>query len=144
MPDNEEVIKLVEQLRKAIIAQDTEALDRLGRAYAGIYAELEKRVASLVEVVQNMEQLTPAQLGRLETYKSLMKEVEQQLTKFQGFAEIELGTSARAAITAGAQDAASLATAAGFKGSFMRLNPAAIENMIAFLKTDGEMFKRLA
>ena len=144
MPNNDDVIKLVEQLRKAIIAQDTEALDRLGRAYAGIYQELEKRVMSLVEVIQNMP--TPpsaAQLGRLETYKSLMKEVEDQLTKFQNYAEIEIGTSARAALTAGAEDAASLATAAGFRGSFMRLNPAAIEQMIAFLKTDGALFKRL-
>jgi|WetSurMetagenome_2_1015567.scaffolds.fasta_scaffold06713_6 hypothetical protein len=143
MPDND-VIKLVEQLRKAIIAQDTEVMERLGRAYAGIYQELEKRVASLVEVISNMETPpTGAQLGRLETYKLLMKEVTDQLTKFQNYAEIELGTSARAAIIAGAEDAASLATAAGFRGSFMRLNPAAIEQMIGFLKTDGALFGRL-
>jgi hypothetical protein len=141
---DESVITLLDQLRKAIIAKDTETMTRLANAYGEIYKELQSRILSLAEVIGNMQEIpSAAQLGRLETYKSLLSEVDKQLTKYQNYAEVELTQAARNSIAAGVLDAERLTVASGFTGSFMRLNPAAIENMINFLKKDGEMYQRL-
>lgn len=144
MPE-QDVIKLVEQLRKAIIAKDTETMTRLANAYGEIYRELQSRINVLAEVIAGLDpaDLSAAKLGRLEAYKSLLKEVEQQLTKFQGYAEMELTAAARQSIAAGILDAELLTKSSGFTGSFMRLNPGAVENMIAFLQKAGAMYGRI-
>jgi len=140
MPDD--VTKLIEQLRQAIIAKDTETMTRLANAYGEIYRALQVRINSLGEVVMNMDKITPGGLHRLIAYKELMREVDTQLTKYQNYAEVELTQAARRAIADGIADAGTMSTALG-AGSFMRLNSAAVENMIAFLQKDSEMYKRL-
>lgn len=146
MPDD--VLTLADQFRRALVANDVAAEKRLIAAYQGLYARVRDLADALVLEIAKDENMTPAQVRRLERYGRLLKTVESELTDYQAFAKTEMSIAAREAIRMGEANARALvAIAFGDKqlaARFNVLNTAVIEQLLGFLSPEGELYKRLA
>ena len=139
------IVDLAEQFRKALAARDNKALTQIINAYGDIYSRLQDKINLLTLQMANMETITAASVRKLSSYKSLITEIEKELTKFQGYAGTIMQQSASDAIKLGVTNA-KLLTLAGnpaLAASWRNLNPSAIENLVSYFGAGSPLMKRL-
>jgi len=143
----DDVLALAEQFRRALVSNDIAAERRLIAAYQGLYARVRDLADALVLEIAKDENMTPAQVRRMERYGRLLKTVEGELTDYGAFVKTEMSVAAREAIRVGEANARALvAIAFGDKqlaAKFNVLNTAVIEELLGFLSPEGELYKRL-
>ena len=139
------VVDLAEQFRKALAARDNKALTQIINAYGDIYSRLQDKINLLTLQMANMETITAASVRKLSSYKSLITEIEKELTKFQGYAGTIMQQAASDAIKAGVTNARLLTLAGNpaVAASFKNLNPKAVENLISYFGEGSALMKRL-
>lgn len=146
MPDNNPILDIVEQFRRALENHDKQALTRLVRAYEGVYSRLQDKINLLVDVIE-MEQPTRGQLVRMTRYKSLIAQVEDELTAYQAILRNEIDGVSRDAITFAGRDTARLIRAIGAEQGvnvgFNRLPKEAIRALLGFLAPDSPLYERI-
>lgn len=138
------VVTLATDYRAALGRLELAAARRLVSAYGAIAGRLDDLIAALTEQIGAMEEPTRAAVLRIDRYRRLLSQIESELSKFSGAAEIEMVQTARAAIALAGQHALGLVEAYGVRANWNRLNAAAVETLLGFLKPDGPLFARLA
>jgi hypothetical protein len=139
------IVELAKQFRKALEARDNKALNQIIQAYGSMYQRLQDKIKVLTLEMANIENLTAANIRKLDSYKSLIVSIEKELTKFQGYAGTVMQQAANDAIKSGVTNAR-LLTLAGNPAvavSFKNLNPKAIENLISYFGEGSALMKRL-
>jgi len=140
------ILELSRQFRRAIDKNDAAALRRLVDAYTRIYAKLQDKINLLTDVIE-MENPTRAQLARMERYKSLIAQVEAEMTNYQTILANEVEAIGRDAITFASRDTARMMKAIGSEYgvdvAFQRLPTEAIKSLLGFLAEDGPLFERI-
>ena len=141
-----DLIRLAEQLSAAAAKQDGQAMTRIARAYASMYARLAGQIEALAQQVAD-EQMTTGQLARLGRYKSLMTQIEGELSDLASFTKTELSTNAEAQVMRALRDSRSLITTttqqAGLTVGFNSLPTAAVTNLLGFLSPTSPLYARL-
>jgi hypothetical protein len=142
------VLKQLERMRAAADKQDAEVIRRIIVSYRSMYerlqADLELALRRAFE--DGGEHISRTWLsGRL---SALERQTATELRKFSVYLDTELHTSARAAMTAGSEQAASLMRMILGKGRFVtvnfnRLPVEAINAMMGFLSPASPLWDRL-
>lgn len=135
MPD---VNKLMEQLRDAIIAQQSAVMDRAGSSFAGVYSDLEPYMLALNEAAY--PGISTKEFQNLAAYKLLMDELDKQLTKYQGYIEVEYDNAIRDMVEGGGADGEELLVAVLGVDAVSKLTPEQKAAMIERLKKEGHDF----
>jgi hypothetical protein len=146
-PNPRDVIQMAEQFRAALLARDAEVLGRVARAYSDIARSLQHQIDALLLTIER-DAPTPGQVAKMSRFLGLMDDVEAQLGKFGGWAEIEMNSAARAAIAQSVQDARQLVilSAGGnpaIIAGFNHLPVNTIESLLGFLQPNSALFTRL-
>jgi len=140
------IVELSRQFRKAIDKNDAAALRRLVDAYTRIYGRLQDKIQLLLDVIE-VENPTRAQLARMDRYKSLIAQVEQEITNYQTILANEVEAIGRDAINFASRDTSRLLRAIGSEYgidvTFQRLPTEAIKALLGFLAEDGPLFARI-
>ncbi|MFA5154105.1 MAG: hypothetical protein WC554_16265, partial [Clostridia bacterium] len=139
------IVDLANQFRKALEQRDNKALSQIIKAYGDIYSRLQDKIKVLTLEMANMETITKASIRKLTSYKSLIIEIEKELTKFQGYAGTIMQQSANDAVKMGVTNARLLTLAGNpaIAASFKNLNPKAIENLVSYFGEGSALMKRL-
>ncbi len=143
MTDN--VIDLADKFRRILERNDAAALERLVRAYEGLWYSIKDAIDLLAAELERKGELTVAQLTRLDRFKRLMKQTETELEKYGNYMAVELPQASRAAIALGEEHARGLILAGlgGVNAEMQALNPAVLETLIGFLSPGGALMKKL-
>lgn len=140
------IIELMLEFRKALEKQDRRAMSRLIDAYERVYGRLKDKIELLVDAIE-MDAPTTGQLVRMTRYKSLIAQVEEELTKFQAILQNEVEAIGGEAITFASRDTSRLLRAIsqeyGISAAFNRLPVDAIETLLGFLAQDSPLFQRI-
>lgn len=144
-PENE-IIRITMQFRAALERQDKQALSRLVQSYQQLYARLKDKIDLLaIEIAE--KQPTPNQVVKMTRYKSLMRQVEDELTDFQVVLKNEIQNVTQNAIglssTSTQRIMREYSRLAGIEIGFNRLPNSAIQTMIGFLQPESPLFKRI-
>jgi hypothetical protein len=139
------IVELAEQFRKALEQRDNKALSQIIKAYGDIYSRLQDKIKVLTLEMANIEGINAAKVRKLDSYKSLVISIENELTKFQGYASTVMQGAANDAIKFGATNARLLTIAGNpaVAGVFRNLNPKAIENLVSYFSEGSPLMKRL-
>jgi hypothetical protein len=139
------IVDLANQFRKALEARDNKALSQIIKAYGDMYSRLQDKIKVLTLEMANMETITKASIRKLTSYKSLIIEIEKELTKFQGYAGTVMQQSANDAVKMGVTNARLLTLAGNpsVAASFKNLNPKAIENLVSYFGEGSPLMARL-
>lgn len=136
------ITDLAKQFRNAVDRQDALALGRLARTYAQLYQRMTDKLDALLLAMSKLEEPTKGQVMRLAQYKNLQTALENELTKYAAYVEIEIKSNSQAAIELALKQTNEFLAAAGY--SMPKSLPAkAIYNMLGFLQEDSPLFKRL-
>jgi SPP1 gp7 family putative phage head morphogenesis protein len=136
------ITDLAKQFRDAVDRQDAAALGRLARTYAQLYQRMTDKLDALLLAMSKLEEPTKGQVMRLAQYKNLMTSLENELTKYAAYVEIEIKNNSQAAIELALKQTNEFLAAAGY--SMPKSLPAkTIYNMLGFLQEDSPLFKRL-
>ncbi len=140
--------QVAERLRKNQERAEAAELQRLINAYRKIIANTTDLRDALILEIAGMEEPTPAKVLRLQRYKRLIQETEAELSKYETYVRIGIGTAADNAIRDGQVDARTLvrltAGEQGITAGFRTLPPETIRALLYFLDPDGPLYKRLA
>jgi len=129
--------------KKAIDRRDAAALMRLAKTYHELYKRLLPKMDSLILAMSKLDEPTTGQVYRLAQYRSLLNSVEEELTKYAGYVEIEIQTETRAAADLALKQ--TQAYLAGFGLSMpQRIPTEALMNMLGYLTEGSPMWKRLS
>jgi hypothetical protein len=139
------IVDLANQFRKALEQRDNKALSQIIKAYGDIYTRLQDKISVLTLEMANMETITAASVRKLDSYKSLIIEIEKELTKFQGYAGTVMQQSANDAVKMGVTNARLLTLAGNpaVAASFKNLNPRAVENLVSYFGEGSPLMARL-
>jgi hypothetical protein len=143
MPNND-ITKLMEQLRASVIQQEDAVMERAGSSFGGIYADLEPYMLALNEAAAGIQNITPAQFKGLAAYKLLMDELDKQLAKYRGYIEVEYDNAIQDMFDGGSEDSKKILTALLGAGAVAQLTPEQMAALIANLKKYGhDYFEQL-
>lgn len=141
------VLDAAARFAAALDRQDAAAAARLVDAYGRLFLRLQGNIdALLLEIVGGS--VTYEQAMNSRRYKALMRQVMEELNKFQALTENEVATAANYGVTAGGNDGAALMSYAatggpGVAGQFNRLPVDAIKRMVGFLDEGGPLYARI-
>jgi hypothetical protein len=136
------VIDLAQQYRDALLKADLASMGRLTGAYQQLYSRLQDKIDLLIAAIDKLDKPTRGQVMRLGRYGDLIREIEKELTRYGVYAQVEISTMAREAISKAVADSAGFMALYGITNRGA-LPVGAIEAMLGFLKPDGVLFKRL-
>jgi hypothetical protein len=110
-----------------------------------MYQRLQDKIKVLTLEIAGMENISQASVRKLLSYKSLIREIEIQLTDFKGFAKTTMQQAASDAVAMGVKNARllTLASNPAVAASFKNLNPGAIENLISYFGSGSPLMARL-
>lgn len=136
------ITDLAKQFRDAVDRQDAQALGRLARTYSQLYQRMTDKLDALLLAMSKLEEPTKGQVMRLAQYKNLQTALENELTKYAAYVEIEIKNNSQAAIELALKQTNEFLAAAGY--SMPKSLPAkTIYNMLGFLQDDSPLFKRI-
>lgn len=135
-----EILRITRQFQSALARRDRQALNRLVRAYEGVYSRLKDKIALLIDAIE-MNEPTKGELVRMARYQALIRQVEKELRDYQVILRNEIDTQSRDAITFASRDTARLI--AGVGGNFNRLPTEAIKTLLGFLSEESPLYKRI-
>lgn len=144
----DDVIALSEQFNAALLRKDTAALGKIIKAYKGIYTRLQDKLDALVLQI-GTDKPTQGQVVRLERYKALLEQAQNELDDFTGYLKTELRTAATDGIALGTNKARAMVGAivgaeSGVMAGFNVLPTQAVERLLGFLAVDGPLYARIA
>jgi hypothetical protein len=148
-PNNTEtVIEMALRFRAAIEAKDTAAVNRMIKAYQGLFTRLEPQIEALTLQIASGE-YTRTQVIHLERYKAFLAQTAEELRDFQGLTKTELETLGRLGVQLGEQNGRilleSMVVGQNATGAmFQRLPTDAIEQLLGFLDPQGPLYERLS
>ena len=141
-----ELLRVTRQFRSALERQDAAALKRLTQSYQQLYGRLKDKI-DLLAIAIGEEEPTAGQLIRMTRYKSLIRQVEAELTDFQVILRNEIGNTTNDAIRFAGRDVYRALRAAGntygVELGFNRLPSEAIKTLLGFLQPDSPLYKRI-
>ena len=139
------IVELAKQFRKALQQRDQKALSQIIKAYGDMYKRLQDKIKVLTLEMAKMETITAASVRKLSSYKSLVGEINKELTKFQGYAGTVMQQAANDAISLGTKSAKVLTLAGNpaVAAYWRNLNPRAIEALISYFGEGSALMKRL-
>jgi hypothetical protein len=144
-PPNE-ILNIVRQFRAALAKHDKQALGRLITAYERIYGRLKDKIDLLIDAIE-MNEPTAGELARMVRYKSLIRQVEAELTDYQVILRNEIAGVSSDAITFAGRDTRrvirTIAQEYGIAASFNSLPNDAIQALLGFLSPDGPLYERI-
>lgn len=144
MPEPRPLLQQVERYRAALTRQDEQALGRLTDAYRRIYRRLQDKISLLIDQIA-VDQPTRGQVVRMERYRALIAQIENELRDFQALTHIEMERQGIFGINQGSHDAQTLmnhaAEWAGIRSQFNKLPTDTIEALLGFLDPDGVLFR---
>lgn len=137
---------LAEQFAAVAAKRDAAAMARITRAYGSMYQRLIRQVEDLARVAAD-GQLSRGQLARLSRYKSLMGQIESELSDIASFTKTELSGNAELAVARALADSRALVQSvvgqAGVTVAFNTLPRAAVVQLLGFLQPSSPLFARL-
>ena len=147
MPEPEnEIIQLSMKFRAALRKRDEAALGRLVKTYQSLYKRLQDKITILNDAIV-VDAPTKAQLARMGRYKSLIKQIGEELSDYQVYIKTEIEQIGTAGIEAGLIDSRKmvqfLAEGYGLEAGFNNLPKDAIETLLGFLQEGGPLYTRL-
>lgn len=143
-----EFVAALERFRRALLARERAAAVRLVNAYGRVYARLQRDIEALADEIATMDAPTKEQVRRMARYRSLLRQIEEEVNRFAVLVEAEIDEGARAAIQAAAVEARTLtqlslpgmeAVDAQIMATWNRLPTQAIETMLGFLADDAPL-----
>jgi hypothetical protein len=139
------IVELAKQFRKALEARDNKTLSQIIKAYGDMYTRLQDKINLLTLQIANLETPTKAAVRKLASYKSLVIEIEKELTKFQGYAGTIMQQAANDAVTLGTRNARllTLADNPALSAVWRNLNPRAVETLVSYFSEGSALMKRL-
>lgn len=144
MPD---VIQLAQKYKDALESLDEEALNRIVTAYTRIYNSLQDKIDALVMEIEALGVPTRAEVARLARYKSLIRQIEAEITKFQSYLETELLNASEAsfllASTQSKQMIQAILSQAGIQAQLGNLPSNAFEVLVSFLQQGSPLYDRI-
>ena len=144
MPD---VVTTSRQFQDALDKANKRELQVLINEYSRMYKRLQDKIDLLILETEG-KPITEGQLVRLERYKSLMRQIENELLDFQSLVTRQTRATIDAGLIAGERDARRLLSVTingdvEIAAQFNRLPSGAIKKMIAFLDDDSDLYKRI-
>ena len=144
MPD---VIQLAQKYKDALESLDEEALNRIVTAYTRIYNSLQDKIDALVMEIDALGVPTRAEVARLARYKSLIRQIEAEITKFQSYLETELLNASEAsfllASTQSKQMIQAILAQAGIQAQLGNLPSNAFQVLVSFLQEGSPLYDRI-
>lgn len=141
------VVELADQFSDELEALDNEALERIVRAYARIFATLEDKVDALLAEIAALENATVSQVAKLARLKALEAQVVEEITRFQTYLQTEIVNAAELAFATSSAQAQELIKAllagAGIQAELGNLPVGAFEALVAFLQPGSPLFERI-
>lgn len=129
-----EVVQVVNANRAAIAAQEVQAIALMARQWIGVQDTLEQSILKLAQEaaakVAAGEVVTASKLWEMQRYQALLAQTRQQVTRYAGVAANDIAKQQMAAGLLGQQHAGAAINASGVVGTFNRLEPNAIRDMI--------------
>ena len=107
-----ELLRVTRPFRSALERQDAAALKRLTQSYQQLYGRLKDKI-DLLAIAIGEEAPTAGQLVRMTRYKSLIRQVEAELSDFQVILRNEIGNVTDDAIRFAGRDVYRALRAAG-------------------------------
>jgi len=141
------VIEIAEQFDRALQRRDTVALSKIIKVYGGLSQRLQDKIDALtLQIGQDLP--TQGQVIRMERYRSLLRQVSEELADFTGYLKTEVRDIAQDGIAVGTQKARSIVAAqvgadSGVMAGFNALPTAAIEKLLGFLDPAGPLYARI-
>jgi len=145
MPDP--LLTTVEQYRAALAAREAQAFGRLVDAYRRAYSRVATALdALLLQIGDNPP--TRGQLVRMERYKSLVRQIADELQGFQSLTVNEVELAAELGVQLGVKDARNLLSVAvigdgRIAAGFNALHAEAVKELLGFLSPEGKLYQRL-
>jgi len=144
------VIEAANTFRAMLLKRERAAAMRLVNEYGTIYARLQGQIAALATEIAGMENPTAAKVMRMARYKSLLAQIEAELSRYGAWADTEIGISSRLAIADGLTHAQQLVLA-GVPGplqgavtaAWNRLPAEAVEALMGFLAPGAPLHEAL-
>jgi SPP1 gp7 family putative phage head morphogenesis protein len=143
-----EFVAALERFRRALLARERAAAVRLVNAYGRVYARLQRDIEALADEIATMDAPTKDQVRRMARYRSLLRQIEEEVNRFAVLVEAEIDEGARAAIQAAAVEARTLAQLslpgleavdAQIMATWNRLPTQAVETLLGFLADDAPL-----
>lgn len=143
MPDPR-IVQAMEKYRAAVLRLEAESAGRLIEAYARIFSKLQTELRALeADIAALGDNPTVAQVRQLERFKALLKQSAGEMDKYAAVLENEIEAGRARAIAQALQQSKALvqaalpdlppAVVAELLGSFNRLDPNAIMNLVGAL-----------
>ncbi len=142
---SQDIITLAKQMQAAIARNDEKALKQIINAYGTMYRRLQDKIDVLTLQIAKMDVPTKVAVKKLESYKTLINSINQELINFQGYAKTVMQQAASDAVKMGIANAKILTYAGNpaVIAGWNTLNPAAIETLFGFFSDGSALMKRL-
>ncbi len=151
---NPAIYAAIQRYKAALAAKETQASRRLVNAYGQMYQNLVAKIGDLeADIAALGDDPTPAQVVRLDRYKSLLAQTADEMDKFAGTLEGEVRTLRQIAIDDAATHSRQLvlmslprlpaATLAQLMVAFNRMPASAVEAMLGSLSKGSPLAKLL-
>src|SRR5512146_1533910 len=134
------LLDLARKYRAQLDAQDERAMRRLVSAYQLMYSRLEGKVDALLLEIE-AGKITAGRLARLERYKSLMEQIEREVSRFSSFLQTEIELSADRNISAGLTHSGKYLNALGVAVDALPTN--AIKRLLGFLSEGSPLWEKI-
>ena len=141
-----QLLDLARKYRAQLEAQDEAALQRLVRAYALMYSRLEGKVDALLLEIER-DGVGASGVAKLARYKSLMRQIDEEVSQYAAYLKTEIGMSTDAAVQSGLkhsyQLAMELVKEAGISATMQTLPTNAIKTLLGFLSEGSPLYDRI-
>jgi SPP1 gp7 family putative phage head morphogenesis protein len=143
------VVQLANQYRLDLIARNEVQMDEMRARWQQVEEALFEQIELLVESLaeRNGERPTRSQLYQMERYQALLAQLELEMARYQQEMVSLIDQQQALYAKYGAEDALALlrisTEGAGVSLSFNRLNPAAVENVVALARAGNPLAELL-
>lgn len=141
-----DVITEAKRIRAGVLKRDARQLKRVLDQYRVLYDRLKGDIAALEAELAKKGALTAGQVKQLKSYRRLMQDIRREMDDYTAWLRGEIAGAGKEVITAGIKDARALLGAqdARLLAVFRTLNPAQLEQLMAFLDPAGALYQGLA
>lgn len=144
-------IEAAQRFRQQLLNREQQAANRLVTAYGRAYGRMQENITALQQQIDREQVPTRAEVTRLASLRSLLRQVEDEVTRFAVYADTEIGNAATESIRAGLNDSRSLAmspfrTPQGqqtIAAGWDMLPVESVETMLGFLADDSPLHTAL-
>lgn len=144
-------IEAAQRFRQQLLSREQQAANRLVTAYGRAYGRMRENITALQQQIETSQVPTRAEVTRLGSLRSLLRQVEDEVNRFATYADTEIGNAATEAIRAGLNDSRSLAMSyfrtpqgqQAIAAGWDMLPVESVETMLGFLADDSPLHTAL-